>query len=591
MSKIQSFLLSNLLSAAVLGVLLSPAANATSTHLTGDPVVDGFKFEGNLWDLGKWALDRGPLFGSGLNMAVYTKVFKLTADDTVTAQYGDLGNISGQLVGVCGSSPVAPCDSTDPNDVWAVGDRILAIGYVPITPFSGSQNWGFTFAFKSNGLSNEAVPWMANSASRDESSFMNGWVDGNASGSGTGPGDLRTVQHNQTAQVYSVGSGNVLFKNSTNGDSSGAGTERAIVSIANSNNCSPPDQCQGFNELTNGQLLINLSVIERQDTGDRNTSPQPFADVIDFTVTWGDQDTLNPATQAVFKGISTVVPVSRLGVFTSGFWFQDRNGDFGFDPATEFVGWGNVGDTPVRADWNGDGIDDLSVFSGGTWYLDLNGDRAFDPLTEIKNWGVAGWFPMVGDWNGDGVTNLGVVEPSTMSWFLDLNGDFVFDPDTEVFAWGSPGDTPVVGDWNGDGRDNLGVFSSGLWFIDINGDGIFDAGTEIKGWGVSGWIPVVGDWNGDGKDNIGAIDPSTMAWFRDLNGDFQFDPNTEIVGWGSPGNIPVMGDWNGDGRDKVGAFADGIWFIDLDGDQIFDPATDLKGWGVAGWTPIPGKWQ
>ena len=281
---------------------------------------------------------------------------------------------------------------------------------------------------------------------------------------------------------------------------------------------------------------------------------------------------------------------SQLGVFTNGSWFLDRNGDFAFDPATEITGWGSPGDTPVRADWNGDGIDDVGVFSGGPWFLDLNGDGVFDPSTEIKGWGAAGWLPMVGDWNGDGVTDLGVIDPSTMTWFLDLNGDFAFDSTTEIVGWGSPGDTPVVGDWNGDGKDSVGAFSGGLWFIDVDGDKSFDPVTELKGWGVSGWLPVVGDWNGDGVSEIGAVDPSTMVWFRDINGDFAFDPSAEMLGWGSPAATPVVGDWNGDGRDKVGVFDGGIWFIDLVGDQSFDPITDFKGWGVAGWTPVPGKW-
>lgn len=56
----------------------------------------------------------------------------------------------------------------------------------------------------------------------------------------------------------------------------------------------------------------------------------------------------------------------RLGVFTNGSWFLDRDSDFQFNPATELTGWGSPGDTPVPGDWNGDGVTDLGAFSGGT---------------------------------------------------------------------------------------------------------------------------------------------------------------------------------------------------------------------------------
>lgn len=281
---------------------------------------------------------------------------------------------------------------------------------------------------------------------------------------------------------------------------------------------------------------------------------------------------------------------SKLGAYTGGSWFVDRNGNFLFEGG-EQLGWGSPGDIPVEGDWNGDGFRDLGVFSNGNWFIDANGDTAFNPATDQKGWGAAGWIPVTGDWNGDGITDLGAVDPVTMTWFLDLNGDFAFQAASEIRGWGSPGDTPVVGDWNGDGKDDVGVFSGGTWFIDFNGDGGFQIGTDQRGWGVDGWIPVVGDWDGDGADELGAIDPATMTWFRDVNGDFAFNPATEILGWGSPGNVPVVADWNGDGQDDVGVFADGTWFIDANGDGGFQPATDQKGWGVAGWTPVPGVWQ
>ncbi len=96
--------------------------------------------------------------------------------------------------------------------------------------------------------------------------------------------------------------------------------------------------------------------------------------------------------------LALVPPPDKLGVFTNGSWFLDRNGDLAFDPATEIIGWGLPGDAPVVGDWDGDGKDAVGVFSGGTWFIDRNGDGVFDPATEAKGWGVAGWTPIAGGW-------------------------------------------------------------------------------------------------------------------------------------------------------------------------------------------------
>jgi len=307
MKSIQKLL--NLTPLALVSVALGLGSTlAAATQLTGKPVEDGFTFRGNLWDTGKWVYDGpGQYSNQGLNMAVYTKVFALTADDKVTAEYGDLGNVSNvSLVGIYGGSGTS---SSDPNDAWQVGDRILAIGYVPATPVAG----GFTFKFNSDGDNTGTTPWQANSAPRNEALTFNGYTDGRSSGTtGTGPGDLRTVQHNQTNSVFRVSEGNVQFKTASNGNSTAIISDpinieakRGIISIANSANTTPPLQGQGTNQLESGQLLINLSVIERNDTGDRDASPEKFANVIDFVVSWTAG---SAGSEAVFFNISTLLP-------------------------------------------------------------------------------------------------------------------------------------------------------------------------------------------------------------------------------------------------------------------------------------------
>jgi len=281
--------------------------------------------------------------------------------------------------------------------------------------------------------------------------------------------------------------------------------------------------------------------------------------------------------------VMTALP--KLGAFVDGIWFLDRDGDFSYSAAAETSYWGAPGDTPVPADWSGDGYDDLGVYANGVWAIDRNGDGVFDAGSEQFTWGMAGWTPAPGDWNGDGVMDLGAFSPDGI-WRRDLNGDSA----TEEIHWGSTGDTPVVADWNGDGMDDLGVFSGGLWFIDLNGDAMFDFATEAKGWGVAGWTPMPGDWDGDGAAELGAVSPDAL-WFRDLNGDFAFDAATEVLLWGSVGDGPVASDWNGDGVDDVGVYSGGAWYLDRNGDSAFDPATEVDGWGAPGWTPVAGTWK
>ena len=77
-------------------------------------------------------------------------------------------------------------------------------------------------------------------------------------------------------------------------------------------------------------------------------------------------------------------------------WPLDLDGDCAFSPATEIVGWGSPGETPVVGGWDADGDDDIGVYSGGLWIIDANGDRQFQPATEAVGWGAPGWTLLIG---------------------------------------------------------------------------------------------------------------------------------------------------------------------------------------------------
>ena len=127
------------------------------------------------------------------------------------------------------------------------------------------------------------------------------------------------------------------------------------------------------------------------------------------------------------------------------------------------------------------GTDKLGVFRSGSWYLDFNGNGAWEGgvITYSFGSGIA----VTGDWSGSGGAKIGSFEQGF--WRLDLNGNGVFDSGEPYFSWGSSGWTPVVGDRNGDGRAKAGVVGpNGVWYLDYNGSRAWETGIDkVFGWG------------------------------------------------------------------------------------------------------------
>ena len=244
------------------------------------------------------------------------------------------------------------------------------------------------------------------------------------------------------------------------------------------------------------------------------------------------------------------VLLTEIGVHRGRQFTQDVNGNRMADAvADREFNFGNPDDIPVVGDWNGDGFDEVGVFRTGTWYFDINGNSRWDGATGgdlVVPFGIAGDIPYVGDWNGDGAVNIGVVRNGY--FYLDSNENGVWDgmAGGDYYGrFGNASDIPIAGDWGGFGRDNIGVFRDGMFYMDVNGNGIWEAASDARfAFGNPGDVPVIGDWNGDLIADVGVV--RSGFWYLDQNGSRSWDNTGGGDAWFIYGNAtdrPIVGEW------------------------------------------------
>ncbi|HXH07156.1 MAG TPA: FG-GAP-like repeat-containing protein [Vicinamibacterales bacterium] len=216
------------------------------------------------------------------------------------------------------------------------------------------------------------------------------------------------------------------------------------------------------------------------------------------------------------------------------------------------VGWGAQTDTPVPADYDGDGRADVAVFrpSTGEWFIAQSGGGA-----RREQWGAAalGDVPVPADYDGDGRADIAVYRGSTGEWFIAQSR-----AGGRRDQWGAPmlGDVPVPADYDGDGRADIAVYrgSTGEWFIAQSG-----GGARRDQWGAPslGDVPVPADYDGDGRADIAVARAVTGQWFvaRSRSGFL-------LAAWGF-GDARVPADFDGDGARNIAIWTAvrGEWFI------------------------------
>lgn len=222
------------------------------------------------------------------------------------------------------------------------------------------------------------------------------------------------------------------------------------------------------------------------------------------------------------------------------------------------VPFGAESETPVPADYDGDGQVDRAVFlrGRGVWAM----SPSASPFAAI-GWGAAvaglGDMPVRGDFDGDGRADVAVYRTSTGEWFIRASSaGFI------RHVWGSAfdGDIPVAADYDGDARTDISVYRrrTGQWFIARSSGGVMTVS-----WGAPFFFdaPTPADYDGDGRADVAVYRTTTGEWFVWRSGS-----NTSVVVQLGPrgrDDRPVPADYDGDHRADIAIYRAGTgeWFI------------------------------
>ena len=157
--------------------------------------------------------------------------------------------------------------------------------------------------------------------------------------------------------------------------------------------------------------------------------------------------------------------------------------------------FGNPQDVPLAGDFDGDGCDTLSIYrpSEGRVYVinELGDDDAgLGQADHAYYFGNPGDQPFVADFDGDRIDTVGLHRESTgFVYYRDSNTEGAAD---NQFFYGDPGDRLFAGDWTDNGIDTVGLFRPGdatIYLRHENSQGVAD---EAITYGRPTYLPIAG---------------------------------------------------------------------------------------------------
>jgi hypothetical protein len=261
--------------------------------------------------------------------------------------------------------------------------------------------------------------------------------------------------------------------------------------------------------------------------------------------------------------------------------------------STGSIVWGNSnqGDIPLNGDMDGDGITDPVVWRpvDGTWYW-LTSSTNFSTARQVqKAWGNAalGDVPLLADMDGDGLADPIVWRASTGVWYwLTSSTGYTYES-SQARQWGAGrfGDIPLNGDFDGDGKADLVIWrpTDGTFYWLTSSSGYSYAAQGQKQWGLGslGDKPFVANLDFDKKADLVIWRPSTGTWYWLISSAAYSYVVQGQKQWGSAalGDVPMLNDFDGDGRADLTVWRprSGTWFWLTSSSGYLAPFSQLFG--------------